>query len=172
MGEEVALRAARPGDAEALATVHVEGWRVAYRGLMPDSLLERLSVERRAQQWRGWLAEAAGNEFLVADSGGEVLGFVWVDAARDDDADAETGELLAIYLRAERWGEGIGKALHDEGIAHLRARGFARATLWVLDGNVRAQRFYERQGWAPDGAVKIEDADGTQLRELRYARPL
>lgn len=170
--DEVVLRLPAAGDVQGLARVHVEGWRAAYRGLLPDSLLDRLSVERRTEQWGGFLAETDEGDVVVADADGDVVGFAWVGPARDDDADASTGELLAIYLLAEHWDAGIGKALHDAGVERLRARGFARATLWVLDGNERAQAFYERQGWRPDGEAKVEHADGFELRELRYARPL
>lgn len=45
--------------------------------------------------------------------------------------------------------------------------------LWVLHGNDRAARFYERHGWVADGGEKIADAGGAKdLRELRHSRRL
>ena len=55
------VREASQGDAAAIAGVHVRAWRVAYRGLLPDDLLDRLSVEDREESWRGIL-EDAGDE--------------------------------------------------------------------------------------------------------------
>jgi hypothetical protein len=44
--------------------------------------------------------------------------------------------------------------------------------LWVLDANERARRFYERTGWAPDGADLTDDSRGFTIREVRYRRDL
>jgi len=54
----------------------------------------------------------------------------------------------------------------------LRPAGFADVTLWVLEGNTRARRFYELAGWIPDGAEKDDDMAGTTIREVRYRREL
>jgi hypothetical protein len=47
------VRAARPEDARSVAEVHVASWRHAYRGLLPDDYLERLSVDDREAMWLG-----------------------------------------------------------------------------------------------------------------------
>jgi RimJ/RimL family protein N-acetyltransferase len=54
----------------------------------------------------------------------------------------------------------------------LRQARFTTATLWVLEGNGRARRFYERAGWAPDGTHKDDVLAGTPIREVRYRRSL
>ena len=46
------IRPATVDDAAAVAHVHVSSWRSTYRGLMPDAVLDSLSVERRAEFWR------------------------------------------------------------------------------------------------------------------------
>jgi len=56
----------------------------------------------------------------------------------------------------------------DRAMATLRAVGFSTATLWVLDTNLRARRFYEAAGWVPDGATKVDDRATFTLREVRY----
>ena len=50
----------------------------------------------------------------------------------------------------------------------LRQAGFVEATLWVLDGNERARRFYEVGGWEFDGATKDDQREGFTLSEVRY----
>jgi ribosomal protein S18 acetylase RimI-like enzyme len=52
----------------------------------------------------------------------------------------------------------------------LRAHGCADATLWVLERNAIARSFYERSGWAADGATKTLDIAGAALAEVRYRR--
>jgi L-amino acid N-acyltransferase YncA len=140
------IRAATADDARAIAEIHVAGWRWAYRGLVPDGLLDSLSVERREEMWRAGLARALpGWALFVAEREGEVLGFVGCGPSGDDDARENTAEVYAIYLQPEVQGTGVGREL------------FART-----------RRFYEIAGWRPDGSEKAQDWDGHQLHEVRY----
>jgi ribosomal protein S18 acetylase RimI-like enzyme len=41
--------------------------------------------------------------------------------------------------------------------------------LWVMENNVRAQRFYEHLGGRLAGAGRVPFADGTAAPNLRYA---
>ena len=104
---------------------------------------------------------------------GAPAGFADCGPSRDDDSDQDTvGEVMAIYLNPDAWGMGLGRVLMAAALDHLAQAGYAEVTLWVLDTNVRAQRFYEAAGFAPDGAVKVDDSRGFPLRELRYRRSL
>lgn len=62
---------------------------------------------------------------------------------------------------------GVGGAVLEAAHASLAAEGFPRAVLWVVPGNVRARRFYDRAAWAFDGVTR-EDGDG--VPEVRYGR--
>ena len=44
--------------------------------------------------------------------------------------------------------------------------------LWVLKGNDRARRFYQRAGFTADGAEEPFDVDGVAVPEVRYVREL
>lgn len=83
----------------------------------------------------------------------------------------ETGEVYAIYLVPAAWSTGTGRALMDAALGGLRAAGYRRVVLWVLAGNARARRFYDKAGFAPDGTTNILTGLGG-VEELRYARPL
>lgn len=41
--------------------------------------------------------------------------------------------------------------------------------LWVLEGNARARRFYERSGFRADGTEEPFEVDGVAVPEVRYA---
>ena len=144
-------------------------WRAAYAGLIPQHVLDDLSVDRREQMWRE-AASSGRSVLLIAAVPAGFLGFFSGGASRDEDADA-TGELYALYLRPEQWGTGLGGRLHDAGMTEL-ARGFTEATLWVLDTNSRARAFYERQDWQPDGVTKTDTIGDAAVREIRYRRAL
>lgn len=46
--------------------------------------------------------------------------------------------------------------------------GFDLAILWVLDGNERAQRFYRKHGWYPDGVTREDVLFDVAVREVCF----
>jgi GNAT superfamily N-acetyltransferase len=169
--EQYLIRAATVDDATGIAEVLVASWRSAYRGLLPQELLDGLNVERRAAQWRRDIQNQASAVYVAADPPGRLGGFIAVGPSQDQDAAGTVGALFAVYLTPRLWSRGIGGRLYAAGIAALAAR-FEEATLWVLDSNARARAFYERHGWQLDGAVKRETFDGIDVGVVRYRRPL
>jgi GNAT superfamily N-acetyltransferase len=169
---DFSLREAEHADARAIADMHVRAWQSAYRDLMPDEFLGSLSVDRGEQGWQRYLAHDEPRTW-VAERDGAIVGFSSAGATRDGDVDANVvGELWAINLVEEVWGCGLGATLFATAVDHLRARGYSEATLWVLDGNARARRFYEKHGWHFDGAEKDDDRRTFVLHELRYRAAL
>jgi GNAT superfamily N-acetyltransferase len=169
------IRRATVSDATAIATVHVWSWQDAYRGLLPQDFLDGLDVGRRRDGWARILAEAhwPRSATLVVDSDESVVGFAHLCPTRDDDGDPATvGEIVAIYLLSTLWSTGVGRRLMDESLDVLRQAGFREATLWVLDTNERARRFYESGGWLADGTVKQDRWGDVVLNEVRYRRPI
>ena len=165
MPTHLTVRPATVDDARAIAEVHVASWQAAYRGLLPQEYLDGISVEQRAARRRESLANGHGTTLVAVDSG-TVVGFAVTGRSRDEDADDSVGELYALYLRPDVWGVGAGAQLHDAALRSLA--GFGSNTLWVLDTNARARRFYERHGWQPDGVTKLDDRMGVDLSEVRY----
>lgn len=163
------IRDTTAADARAIAEVYVRSWQAAYRGLMPDDLLDSLSVENPEQEWGSWLASPAPRQgCLVAEEDGKVVGFVRFGSSRDEDAAEDAGEVYAIYVVPEAFGTGTGRELFAHANRILRERGFTAATLWVLEANERARRFYEAAGWRPDGAITTERIDCLRLPTVRY----
>jgi ribosomal protein S18 acetylase RimI-like enzyme len=140
-------------------------WRAAYRGVFPEAFLDALDVADRERMWARNIA--AGRAPLVVEEGAEIAGFAAVGPSRDPDATPGTGELYVINVAPEAWGGAHGRMLHDAAMEALA--GFDTITLWVVEANARARRFYEKLGWQEDGVVKaLTFAPG--VRELRYRR--
>ncbi|MBB5790716.1 GNAT family N-acetyltransferase [Jiangella mangrovi] len=176
-GGEVTVRAASAADADAIAAVHVAGWRRAFAGVVDAGFLAELDVARRAAGWRRMLSEPAPRStVLVAVRSGEVAGFCAAGASRDSDSVGSSigsvGEVYAIYADPSQLGTGVGRALMTTALEFLRAEGFTRATLWTLEGNALGRAFYDRSGWVPDGARQEEQVGPDVLPEIRYARTL
>jgi GNAT superfamily N-acetyltransferase len=151
-------------DADALTDLHLDVWEEAYADLVPAAFLaeRRRSRAQRVERWRGIIESGSSANLLAThEHSGRLLGFSSTGPGRDSPAAGLPGiELMALYVRAEVYGTGIGHALLTAAI------GTADAYLWVLDGNERAIRFYERQGFEFDGTTKPEDV-GLERRMVR-----
>ncbi|HKC19862.1 MAG TPA: GNAT family N-acetyltransferase [Candidatus Dormibacteraeota bacterium] len=138
------VRPAEIGDAAAIARVHVETWRTAYRGLLPDDFLASLDQAGYEKRWARTLKDGAGRVY-VAEDGGRVVGFASGGPERAGE-DGFAGELYAIYVLAEAQGHGHGRRL-VRGVAQgLRDVKLADMIVWVLRDNRAARHFYERLG--------------------------
>jgi hypothetical protein len=73
----VTVRRAVPDDARGIAEVQVGTWRVAYTGLVADDVLDSLSVDERARQFRAWLGGTWSARHFVADEDG-IVGFATI----------------------------------------------------------------------------------------------
>jgi len=165
----VEIRRARPADAPAIAEVHVRSWQGAYPGLIPQDYLDALRPEDRVGWWRDALATTPWPVVLVAEEDGAVIGFASVSPTRDADDDSSTvGELQTIYLHPDAFGRGKGASLLHAALEVLRTAGFTEATLWALETNTRARRFYERHGFVNDGVTKRHDWIAFVATDVRY----
>src|SRR5262245_61244391 len=138
------LRPSTAEDAPAVAAIWYHGWRDGHLGNVPDAVAairtETSFAERAAER----VADTT-----VATVDGVVAGFIMVI---DD-------EVEQVYVHSSFRGSGVATALLDEAERRVADHGYDRAWLAVAGGNVRARRFYERQGWV-DGGTFDYDADG------------
>ena len=168
---EPSVRRAAFADARAIAGVHIETWRTAYAHIFPAEFLAGLSIDERAALAERLLTEGS-EEIFVAELDGRVVGFASGGRSRDEDDAAAPGEVYAIYVNAAAWGRGAGRRLLDRLEEALRSAGFDEATLWVLEDNPRARRFYEAAGWAFDGTSDTFSRGGVDAIEVRYRKRL
>src|SRR5258708_7173666 len=165
------LRPAEPADAIAVARVHVRSWQTAYRTLLPDDYLDQLRPEDATQGYDFSDPEPLRRRTIGATEDGLIFGFVTTAPAREPDL-PDHGELCALHVVPEQWGRGMGLALVSAARARLLELGFRKAVLWVLAGNVRADRFYRIDGWEPDGLQRTDSVWGVTVNEIRYRRGL
>src|SRR4051812_187150 len=144
------IRDATESDIEPIARTHVDSWRAGYRGLVPDEILDNLSLQERIDLWRRVLANSK-YPVILAVEGDLVAGFISIGASRDNDTDpAKTAEVFACYVHPDHWRAGVGHLLWSEAQNRLRTR-FSQVTVWTWRDNTRGRRFYERLGFIFDG---------------------
>ncbi|MEU8656987.1 GNAT family N-acetyltransferase [Actinoplanes philippinensis] len=150
------LRAATPADIEAIMDVQQEGSVRALSGLYPQ---DRYPFPR-AELTERWAAEIddPSVRVLVILHDGQVAGYV---ALQDD-------QLLHFGTATSTWGTGLAAAAHAEIVGLLGGAGH----LWVLAGNHRARRFYEKMGWRATGRSVPDDfPPHPELIEYRLHAP-
>jgi GNAT superfamily N-acetyltransferase len=161
-------RLATTADAAAIAALHVASWRSAYRGAVPDDCLDAIDLADHTALWESRLS--AKPTVLVAENGDELLGFCAIGPSFDDDADATTWLIANLHVRPDLRSQGVGGRLFDDAIDEARRAGARTVTLWVLEANEGARRFYERRGMTADGPRKLRPfSPDVNVWMLRYS---
>ena len=139
----------RDGDVDPVA------W-LAYRSLQ----------EQYDPDWLAQHARSSQGTFLVARDipTNRIVGFALADQQ------ACEGHLLALAVDAQRRGEGIGSALLKNVRDHLARQGAYRMSLEVRADDPKAQVFYTRHGFFPEGLESHVYSDGSDA--VKMARPL
>ena len=169
----IQVRPATLRDAKAIAQVHTTAALEAYRGLVPDDQLKSMSsVEKRQAYWREAI-EYCEPQVQVAVDGDKIVGFVGFDRSRDEKTRNTTGEIWALYVTPEHWGQGAGLALWDAAREGLIEEGCTEVTLWVMLRNERALRFYELAGFKRElNTARTTTVGGAKVEEIRLKRKL
>lgn len=165
------VRDATLDDSAEIARVQVDMWRTTYRGIVPQSFLDEMDYDVRAESWRNQLATAS-SRICVAEVDGRICGFVSGGPLREPLSDFD-GEIYAIYLAVDAQRRGWGRAMMYQLAGKLLHDGLKSAVVWVLERNP-ACRFYECLSAELVGqkAISIGGADLVEVaygwRDLRH----
>lgn len=165
--EDVTIRPATTTDAEAIARVDIASWRGAYSEMLSGSYLASLDVSDRTGRWTAAVS-ARDTTVLVAEDQSGTVGFTSIGPCRDEDAEPGDREIYAIYLHPRAWGTGVARDLMRT-VLDGQPTGSV-VTLWILEGNERAQHFYRRHGFQHDGTERIDEIGGQPLKQLRFRK--
>lgn len=192
------IRFASAADAAQIAAVRRDSWLAAYEGIIPYPMMDRATAPDggarirqsfRTRPWQRMIAAVEGRPRQPAPAGAksgdtpgivgyasfgpetDVLDAPWPHPQTAAGAEGRAAELYALYVHPAWWSTGTGRALMDQVLAKVSGAGYLRIMLWVLEDNDRARRFYQRAGFAPDGASHVLDDLGG-VTEIRYRRAL
>ena len=187
----VVIRSASAADAPQIAGVMRDSWLAAYEGIIAYQIIDevtapdggaRVRQSFRTRPWQHMIAAVASRPQRAAAAVApgivgyasfgpelDVLGMSWPYQRTAAGAEGRVAELYALYVHPAWWSTGTGRALMDQVLARVSGAGYRSITLWVLLDNARARWFYERAGFAPDGARhELPDLGG--VTEIRYRR--
>ena len=170
---DVSVRPATEPDVDEIARIQVETWRVGYATVLPQPVLDGLSIETARPAWHAAVSTApsARHRVLVALEQQWIVGFAAVapeDDPEDGDPDPATSIAIGPLLVEPRWGRrGHGSRLLAAAIDMARADGMTRAVTWIPEQDTASREFFVSAGWAPDGLARALDTGAGELREIR-----
>jgi len=170
----MSIREANVKDANEIAKIHVKAWQVGYKEFMPKEYLDSLSVESKKIIWSEALTKKGPGTNLVIEENGFIVGFSVFGPARDKELENKNcGELVALNILPEYWGNGFGSELTKYVIKISKNKKWNALYLWVIKKNIRARRIYESFGFVEEGAEKSDTKlTGHELHEVRYIKTL
>lgn len=150
----ITIRPALPSDCPAIARVQVDSYRIAYRGIFPDSYLSRFSYAEQTRDWQEWIAFHREDILLVAETpAAQVVGYV-LARAQPDIHPGYDSEVLAMHVLKSHQRQGTGRLLLKKAVELLQQRGCKSLMLWTLKANP-IRRWYRSLG-------------GKRIAEKRY----
>ena len=190
----VVIRSASAADAAQIAAVMRASWRAAYDGIIAPEVIDRVTAPDggarvresfRTRPWQKAIVAVAAQPEAPRKRGAadgivgyaffgpeqDVLGAPWPHPVSPAGQQGQVAELYALYVLPAWWSTGTGRALMDRVLDATSAARYLSVRLWVLRENARARRFYERAGFAPDGATHTLEGLGG-VTEIRYQRSL
>lgn len=145
-------------DIDGKAYVHWKSWHETYSELVDMEYMKTITLEKCEK-----MAHQRTDNIIVAKDNDKVIGFVRYGVYREDTL-PEYGEVYAIYVLRDYHDKKVGYALMNAAFEKLAE--YKKIAVWVLKGNDRAIKFYERYGFRFDGTEK-EIELGTPNTELR-----
>jgi GNAT superfamily N-acetyltransferase len=162
---DISFREATLADCIAVARVHVQSWRESFAGIVPQTFLDKMSVEKRAKAFEQGFSAPSYKMYVAEVPERGVVGFADFGKPREAIA-AYEGELYAIYLLPEFQRKGIGKRLFHLGVEFLI--GSNKGSMYLLTLEVNPYRsFYEKMGGQIVGSKQVE-IEGHLYNELVY----
>ena len=161
----IAIRPAGSADAPDIARIHIDMWRLAYKGILSEEYLRQLSYSRIRMHWQIMIERHSGVLIVGESSDDGIIGFAAGGAERTG-AFGVDGELMALYVLSSHHRNGIGRSLTVDMARRLADHGRTGMVVWVLADNP-ARDFYEHLGAAESAEQSISIGDRDYL-EVAY----
>lgn len=137
----IQIRLATPQDALDIATINIACWKTAYRGLIEDDFLDKLSVtEKRIEHFQSDIL--TDDIYLVAENKGIIVGYLSGGKVSQRHLPYPY-EIYKLYVHPDFQHQGVGTALINAFKEKINKSAFC---VYTLEGNTRAICFYQKNG--------------------------
>lgn len=157
-------------DAVEMGIIHSCSWKEAYSGIIPNEIISEFTPTKRAEMFSNAIGSRP-EEYYLFKVDGCPAGIASLSKCHEENAPANVGEIYSIYFRPDYWGSPATQAAFNFCVDRLKALGYDKITIWVLNDNSRDKKFYEKNGFTLDGHTQ-EIEIGTKLLEVRYSKDI
>lgn len=161
------IRYATIDDAYCIASINVNGWKTAYKGIVSNEELESLDIEKAKKNAREHIITKP-HELVVIENVNEIEGFIGFGKSRDEDVSLSCAEIYAVYFDSKYFGNGSSQHLMDWIFNRLKEIGYEEVSIWFFKDNHRARRFYEKMGFVNGNKEKWYRNQAIEYRFHRY----
>ena len=162
---KVIIRKVKYGDIEQIVDINIKDWKIVYKGIIDDEILDNLNREEKIKKWREHYN--IGN-VIVAEENGTILGYCrYDDNAIYENTDIDS-EIIAIYVDCDKLGNGIGRALIEYVKKDLKNKNKTKMVIWCLEKNQNERKFYEKMGGNLLSDEKYFEKEGRKYKEVGY----
>ncbi|MFJ8105478.1 GNAT family N-acetyltransferase [Streptomyces sp. NPDC096132] len=160
--DEFRIRTARSADDEALALIDRLTWSHLHAVMPRPAPDEPFFDERHLPE-----------DYLVAELGDRVVGYVRLVPPTSLAATAHVRQIQGLAVADEARGKGLGRALLRAAVEETRRVGARRITLRVLGHNTPARKLYESEGFVVEGILPEELLlGGEYVDDVLMGRPV
>ena len=148
------VREATFEDMPLVAEIMVTSFRTAFAGLVTPETMAACTNPENCRAMMQHVYREGRMRFLLGDDAGFLC---WCRTEQG-------AEIIALHSLPKSWGTGLGRAMMEKALSQMEGT----AELWVFRDNLRARRFYEKQGFSWDGRERISKFD--DAAEVHYVR--
>jgi len=95
------IRKATINDVSKLAEIVAYSWQTAYKGIVPDELIDEVHTQERMKKLKKYFTKSISNNWcddFIININGIDIGCFSFGLSRDSDRDEYTGELIGLYI--------------------------------------------------------------------------
>lgn len=153
-------------DAKIISNIHALSWKTAYKGFIPQQYLDELRDDFWVDAFKDWIRTYRFTVLIIYEN--ELpIGCITYGKSRDETL-PEWGEIVSIYVLPNYFGKGYGNILLNTALKDMNKLGYKNIYLWVLEDNLNAKAFYEKNGFLCNNDKYIFEIMGKPLTDLRY----
>lgn len=159
------IRKVRYEDIEQIVDINIQDWKKVYKGIIDDSSLENLDKKEKIEKWKK--SYNKGN-IIVFEKDEKVLGYCRYDDNISNKNNEIDSEIIALYVKYDNLGQGIGKKLVEYVKEDLKNKNRKKMIIWCLQENINARKFYEKIGGKLIQDEKYFEKDEKRYKEVGY----
>lgn len=127
---------------DEMTELYVKSWRATYKGIIPDKILDTITVEKFNKIWKEYITKE-NNGIFGAFENDVFLGF---GAFTPDEEMEDTLYLDSLHIKDGYKGKGVGTKIINHLKEYAREKEYKGVSVSIMCGNDRARNLYTKLG--------------------------